>query len=157
VNELDTSVENEAAPDVTMGGLQLWVYGREFPDSDDEWDGNWLMVRARCSAVGASVQIVGPYLDTLSFHRWRGELHELHTRMEGMAVLESVEPNLRVLVTAVDRRGHLAVDVEISTEPLQQKHSFQFDADQSYLPSVLVQIDSVLRKFGVRHAERRSI
>ena len=31
-------------PDIKLAGLQIWVHGRQFPDSDDYWDGNWLYV-----------------------------------------------------------------------------------------------------------------
>jgi hypothetical protein len=29
-------------PDLTFGPLRLWALGRQFPDSSDQWDGNWL-------------------------------------------------------------------------------------------------------------------
>ena len=43
-------------PDLKLAGLQLWVHGREFPESEDADDGNWLRVTAHCGASGASVR-----------------------------------------------------------------------------------------------------
>src|SRR5262245_58281939 len=46
-------------PDLKLGGFSLWVFGRQFPDANDYWDGNWLNVRARVEAPGALVEAPG--------------------------------------------------------------------------------------------------
>lgn len=40
-------------PDLTISGLKVWVHGREYENSDDYWDGNWLRVTANCAEKGA--------------------------------------------------------------------------------------------------------
>lgn len=56
-------------------GLAIWVHGRQFSDSKDYWQDNWLNVTARYGAQGASVKIFGniihlseiaPYLNRCS-------------------------------------------------------------------------------------------
>ena len=143
----DVDSEEVGPAAVTLPGLQLWVQGREFPDSQDEWDGNWLRIRLRCSNAGATVEVAGPLVDTVSFHR----------RMEGEAVLESVEPNIRVVVQAVDRVGHIQIAVHLTPDHLQQKHWFQLAADQTYLPPLIAQVDAVLREDPVREASRHGV
>jgi hypothetical protein len=32
-------------PDLKLDGFSLWVFGRQFPDANDYWDGNWLPLR----------------------------------------------------------------------------------------------------------------
>jgi hypothetical protein len=49
-------------PDLKFANLQLWVHGREFPESDDDYDGNWFHVTAHCGASGASVWVQGSIL-----------------------------------------------------------------------------------------------
>jgi hypothetical protein len=48
--------ENELQnPDFCIGGLEVSIYGRQFPESDDYWDGNWLNVIACCTANSSTV------------------------------------------------------------------------------------------------------
>ena len=71
-------------------------------------------------------------------------------RFSGEAVLDSLEPNVRVHVRSSDSAGHLRVHVEITPDHLLQGHWFEFEADQSYLPPVLDQLEAMLKMFPVR-------
>ena len=79
--------ESYGPPALTIGPLEIWVHGREFPESDDEWDGNWLRVSARCSVHGAIVRASGAFLDTVSFVRYANELRALQKTLTGEAGL----------------------------------------------------------------------
>ena len=46
-------------PDLTLAGLSIWARSREFSESDDHWDGNWIDIRARVEAPGAFVETSG--------------------------------------------------------------------------------------------------
>jgi hypothetical protein len=46
-------------PDLKLGGFSLSVFGHQFPNATDYWDGNWLNVRARVEAPGAVVEAQG--------------------------------------------------------------------------------------------------
>lgn len=35
-----------ATPDIQLKGFRLWVHGREFPEAQDFWTGNWLIISA---------------------------------------------------------------------------------------------------------------
>jgi len=85
-------------PAVRLAGFELWVHGRQFPDSQDYWDGNWLNVTAHCGAAGGSVWASGAILDTVSIRRFHDGLAGLHRTLSGEAVLGSHEPNLMVRV-----------------------------------------------------------
>ena len=64
----------ESEPDLRLGGLSIWIAGLQFPDSSDYWDGNWLVIRARMDAPGATVRCEGPILMTSDVERFRDEL-----------------------------------------------------------------------------------
>ena len=96
--------ESYGPPAVKIGPLEVWVHGREFPDADDEWDGNWLRVSARHSAHGATVRASGSFLDSVSFVRFAAELRELHHTLRGEACLESLEPELKATLAEEKRR-----------------------------------------------------
>jgi hypothetical protein len=56
------TVEHLGPPSVRLAAFHLWVHGRQFPDAQDKWDGNWLNV-THCGHAGASVWATGAILD----------------------------------------------------------------------------------------------
>ena len=54
--------EDLGRPDLKVAGFQLWVHGRELPETEDHDDANWLRVTAHCGASGASVWAQGAIL-----------------------------------------------------------------------------------------------
>lgn len=139
----------ETEPDLRLGGLSIWVAGRQFPDASDYWDGNWLVIRARMDAPGATVQCQGPILMASDIARFRDELAVASKTLAGEATLGSLEPELTVKVK-VRRLGQVSVEVEISPDHLSQSHRFTMDLDQSYLPAVTTSCDAILERFPVR-------
>jgi len=142
-------------PAIHLEALHIWVHGYQFPDATDAWDGNWLRVTARCVVSGASVEVSGAILDTVSFLRFRRELAELYERLQGVATLESHEPELKVQVTSLGATGHCEVQIEITSDQLNQDHRFKLMVDQSYLPDVIRGCEQVLSRYPVRNASAR--
>ena len=144
------SPEQLGPPSFRLKACQFWVYGRQFPEAQDRWDGNWLKVAVHCGEAGASAWATGAILDTIGLLCFRDELERMHRTLTGEAVLESHEPNVVVRVTVADDAGHLRVRVEITPDHLTQGHWFEFEIDQSYLPAAVAQLESVLVEFPVR-------
>ena len=107
---MSTETDKLGYPDIEIGGLRVWIHGREFPDSEDVWDGNWLRATAECSAEGARVTTSGAILHLLSFKRWADAVDALYESLNGRAVLEPIEPNLSVSL-AGDGLGSMLVQV----------------------------------------------
>lgn len=142
--------EQLGPPSVRLKAFQLWVHGRQFPEAQDQWDGNWLNVTVHCGHSGASVWATGAILDSIGLVRFRNDLERLHQSLSGEAVLESHEPNVRLRVASSDGAGHLLVRAEITPDHLAQGHWFEFEIDQSYLPAAVAQLNSVLTEFPVK-------
>ena len=142
--------EQLGPPSVRLAFIQIWVHGRQFPDAQDRWDGNWLNVVVHCGKDGASVWAQGAFLDSVALSRFKDDLHRIYRTLAGVAVLESDEPNVKARVESSDSAGHLRVRIEITPDHLSQGHWFEFEADQSYLPPLIEQLDSVLKAFPVR-------
>lgn len=147
----------EAVPTLQVGILKVWVDGRQFPESQDGWDDNWLNIRAVCEDKGATVAIADPCLDTVSFWNFREGLERVYKTLTGQAVLEALEPTLKACVVARGRTGRMTLEVEISPELAYQRHSFKQEIDQSYLPAVISACDDLLRQYPVREAASRGI
>jgi len=138
------------APSIELGGLQIWVHRRQFPDAQDRWDGNWLHVTAQCARAGAIVAASGPILDAADLQRFRDGLAAIHETLSGEAELSGAEPHIRVRVAVNEGRGELRIRVELTPDPDDQGHWFEYAVDQSYLPETIRQLDAVLELFPVR-------
>ena len=137
-------------PAIQLGALRIWVHGYEYPESTDEWGGNWLRVTARCAASGASVEVSGSILETVGFLRFQQELAVVYQQLQGVATLESHDPELKVEVLPRGQPGQLEVRVRITPDHLNQEHRFVFRLDQSYLPEVMQGCARLLAQYPVR-------
>lgn len=137
-------------PALRIAGLQLWIHGRQFPDSNDPDDGNWLRVTAHCGASGASVWAEGPILMTSDLDRWAEQCEGLHRGRLREASLSPLEPELEVALRAYDQVGHVRMQVKITPDHMNQEHEFSFELDQSYLPELVTQCRAIVEKYPVR-------
>jgi hypothetical protein len=137
-------------PALSVAGFQLWIHGREFPDSIDYDDGNWLHVTARCDAVGASTWIQGPVLMVTDIESFRTQCQELLAGETAVATLDPLEPEIKIKIEAIDQLGHLRLRVEMTADHLTQDHRIDFDIDQSYLPGIIKQCSAIIKEFPVR-------
>jgi len=135
--------------ELKLGGFSLLVYGRESPDSDDYWDGNWLLVRARVEAHRAFVEAEGSFLHAPELANFMKELEVLHATLVGEAVLRCMEPNLEIAIESKSL-GHMEVRVMLTPDNMTQSHNFTFDLDQSYLGPVLDGCRRVLLRWPIR-------
>lgn len=142
-------------PDVKIAGFQLWVHGRQFPEADDYYDGNWLRVTAHCGASGASVWAQGAILmvtDVAGFGE--GCAAMLSGEMKS-ADLAPVEPELKVSLESTDSVGHICARVEITPDHLRQSHWFEFEIDQSYLTGIIKQCSEIMKEYPIRGQQDR--
>ncbi len=145
----DRRFEELGEPNIRFGELQVWIHGRQFPESDDYWDGNWLRVTAHCGAQGADVWTVGPIIHLGDLVRWLRALEELNRTLTGRADLINLEPELSVKIS-VDVIGQLLIEIEITPDHMNQKHWFRSEVDQTYLPPLIASCQRILKDFPVR-------
>lgn len=136
-------------PDITIAALKIWTHGRQFPELTDDWDGNWLNISAMCTAQGAQVTVKGPILHLSDVSRLLEECEAMYETLDGSASLACMEPNLRVQLKATSRGG-ISVTVEITPDHLSQWHKFEFEMDQTYLPSIISECKNVLAHYRTR-------
>ena len=140
-------------PSLRIDGFELWIHGRQFPESQDFYDGNWLNVTAHCGASGASVWVEGAILMTTDLERWANQCESLYQSLNGEAVLYSYEPELRVTINSTDTIGHLRMHVEITPNHMNQRHAFDLELDQSYLPQLISNCRKVVAAYPIRGTE----
>lgn len=128
-------------------GLSLWVLGRQFPNSNDYWDGNWLNVRALVEAPGARVEQSGAFVRTDEIDLFFRQLCSLDASLTGEAVLECLEPTLRIVLRLT--RGSGQAEIAFSPDHMTQSHEFTFSLDQSYLKPMLADLSNILSDWPV--------
>lgn len=136
-------------PDFCIGGFELWISGRQFPESNDYWDGNWLDVLARCTADSSVVQASGSILHLSELKKLITECKQIYDTLSGDAKLECMEPNIGLKIE-MGNAGHCELTVSITPDHLYQKHSFIFDLDQSYLPSLIKNLELILHSYPLK-------
>ena len=136
-------------PDLKLEGLSIWALAREFPNSEDFWDGNWITVHAHVEAPGARVDVRGPWLRSDEVERFLDRLEALNQELKGVAELACIEPTLNVKVTC-GSLGHIQIAVEITPDHLSQSHRFEFFSDQTYLASAMTGCRNILAKYPVK-------
>lgn len=146
---IEKYAEQLGAPDLKLGGLQIWVHGRQFPDAIDYWDGNWLRITAHCGMQGADVWTTGAILNLPAVVSWLAELEYLNQSLTGSASLVPLEPELSVKLTA-SVLGHISMEVEITPDNMTQEHMFRFELDQSYLEPVIESCRKILNDYPIR-------
>jgi hypothetical protein len=142
-------------PDLQVAGLQLWIHGREYPGSEDYYDGNWLRVTAHAGASGTSVWVSGAILMVPDLARWADQCEVVARGKAEKACLEPMETELKVTIEALDKLGHLSMLVEITPDQITQQHSFEFEIDQTYLPGIVSQCRAIVASFPIRDANRK--
>ena len=143
-------------PDIKLAGLSIWIHRRQFPDVDDYWDGNWLVITASCEASGALVWADGPIIHLSEIKRLMDGASQMQASLSGTAELNCMEPELNLRLK-MSERGQIKMEVTISHDHLAQTHWFKFDVDQSYLPKLIRDCADVLTKYPIKHDSSDSV
>lgn len=133
-----------------VAGFHLWIHGRQFPEANDYYDGNWLRVTAHCSASGASVWAQGAIVMVTDIAGFGKQCGAMLRGDSNSAVLDPLEPELRVSLETADRLGHIRAQVDITPDHLAQSHKMEFDIDQSYLPGIIKQCSAIVQEYPIR-------
>ena len=145
------NIDTEAfgVPDISMSGLKIWISGRQFENSTDFWDANWLIVTAQCSSSCSEVVAQGPIIHLSEVEQWISELQKLKKTIHGKAKLNCMEPELDVSIM-LDKKGSGSLAVFITPDHLNEQHDFTFSVDQSYLPSLIRELQTILAKYPIK-------
>jgi hypothetical protein len=136
-------------PDLQLAGLRMWIHGRQFPSTDDYWDGNWLNVTVHCRAQSASVWTSGPIIHLSEIAHLLQGAEAMETSLQGEATLPCMEPELALTLKA-EGLGHIAMVVDITPDNLSQAHHFRFEIDQTYLPHLICGCRIVLQQYPIK-------
>jgi len=148
-----TEIERLGEPDLRIAGLRVWVHGRQFPDSADYWDGNWLNATAYCLYPDSSVRVRGSFLHLSEIAHFLRECQHLYESLGGKAGLDCMEPYVDVQLSA-QTGGHIKVELCLRPDLATESHRFTDGFDQTFLPAIISQCRRILERFPVREPEK---
>jgi len=126
-------------PDIKLGPLSMWVL------DGSRYEG-WLNVRLQVATRSAVVQAEGEILrrdeiaTLIAGSRW------LYDKLSGRVEMRGLEPNLAIAME-IDGQGHISVEVDLTGDVMTQRHHFEFELDQTYLPEIIQACEKVLTKY----------
>jgi len=132
--------------DLKIGGLRLWVHGKQFPDETDSTDAEWLRITAHDRAVGASVWTSGPIAWASHLSTFLCQLKAMNAELAGTAKFESMDPGLS-LHLEMTKTGQILLELAITPDHLTQRHNFQDSIDQTHLPAAISQLEKIVKQF----------
>jgi len=142
-------MKNSEAPNIKIYGLEIWIIGNQFPESDDYWDGNWLTVSAKCSGIGSEVFVKKTYIHLSEINALIERLENLYSELKGEIDFEFMEPELSLAISS-DILGHLSLKIGITPDHLNQMHEYNFEMDQSYIPKIIDDLKNILKEYPIK-------
>ncbi len=136
-------------PDISLSGLKIWISGRQFENSTDFWDANWLVVTIGCSSDFSEVVVQGPIIHLSEMEQWMFELQKLNKTIRGEAKLNCMESEFDASIR-LDKTGSGSLAVFITPDNLNERHEFTFSVDQSYLPALIRALQTILTKYPIK-------
>jgi hypothetical protein len=129
-----------------IGGLEIHVEGREFPQADDYWDGNWVVAAVRCASSHSSVAFRGPILHLSEVVQLLEGCEAMVEGEAGSATLPCSEPHLYVELEA-GPRGRVRATVELRHDG--ERHVYEFALDRDAVARIAAECRALLAAFPI--------
>lgn len=135
--------------DVTTVHVGVEVLYRQFPNSNDFDDGNWVRsgITVDTGTLRGSFEC---WLCTYDFDNFRRGLVPLYESLQGKAEFHTLEGQLSIELRG-DGLGHIdgdvvVVDRDVATTP---ELKFTLSIDQTYLPKLIAELEEVQQLFPI--------
>jgi hypothetical protein len=137
--------------------FRIDVFGREFPESEEFWDRNWLVVDLSAKDEVSAVQIRGPYLHATELRALLQGVRDLLKAKASEFHLQNMEPMIRLSVEKRDELGHFEVQLALQSEVSHRStpdcsksaHRYEFGIDQTDLQILERQLVGALDAYPV--------
>lgn len=146
---MENKIDKLGTPDLELAGLQIWIHNRQFPNSGDYWDVNWINVTVHCGAQGSNVWVQGNFIHLSEISQFLSGVENINRDLKGKAELSCMEPHL-YLKLEIKSLGHIEMEVDLTPDHLSQQHKFTFEIDQNYLPSIITSCKKILEQYPIK-------
>jgi len=140
-------MSNDPHLSTAIGPLEIDIERREQREIDNQLDDDWVIARVQCKDSGACV-VVNGFVHLKDLHAWLDRLVTMHHSLKGEANFICMEPNFRIAMS-INAQGQINSIIHITPDHQKQKHEFNFNWDQSYLPSLIAGLRSILAIYPI--------
>lgn len=120
----------------------------EFTNADNDWDRSWIKTKVEVIAGPFSGEYIANVMTT-DFETFKQQIKAVYRSLTGVARFEPLENQLIIEVQA-DDLGHIQVKCEAAPQTYNQDRlSFSFALDQTYLPNLVNQLQAITEIFPV--------
>jgi hypothetical protein len=130
--------------------IALNVSGREFPNTSDFWDANWLICTVEI-AVGAFRGRVDGMIRTEELETFRGEIVRLNEGLGGEAEFSTMEQWLALRLIG-NGRGQIEARCEVGDGGNTLRCCLS--VDQTFLPPLIQQLSKLIEAYPVWFKDR---
>jgi len=118
-----------------------------FPDSEDDWDRNWISTKISIKA-GSFIGDYNAEFMTIDFEIFKRELMKLYNDLNGNATLKCLEGYLTIKIKG-DGIGHFEANCIAIDNPgiNENKLEFSVSFDQTQIPELVAQLNAITREF----------
>jgi len=134
-----------ADPDLTIENLELWVLDRPYLDSELAWDRNWLDIKVKYKSEWSLIEFC-MQIRVIEIQSFMESCETVNRLLDGEIQLECLESNIS-LNLRIDKQGQIKGDLIITQHPDIEKHEYEINIDQSYLPDIINQCKIILNKY----------
>jgi hypothetical protein len=145
----DGLMNKSAHCELKLAGLKLSVLRREFPDSHDIWDGNWLNVIGECKTLELNVKASGPFLSVAEFADLLEKLKQVDASANGRARVQIMEPTLDLTFRA-SNEGQIILQVSLQADGHRQSTQCEFQLEKNIIDLAIVQCQAILQAYPMR-------
>ncbi len=128
--------------------IAIEIEGREWPESADYDDGNWLVAQVSVSAGSWQGQFAAA-LRAEEFAGFLRQVETLNERLDSPAEFVPMEPWIAFRLVP-DELGHIRVEGEACDQPGEGNTlKFKFELDQTCLPGMIDQLKAIAKAHPV--------
>jgi hypothetical protein len=132
-----------------LAGFELTVLGRQFPDSHDVWDGNWLNVVCNCQDARLKLKATGPFLTVGEIMDLLDKLKQANEGEISFARVEIIEPELNLFLSVTSDKQVL-LQADLQPEDKRQSERFEFKLNQAEILAAIEQCQIILQTYPMR-------
>ena len=130
---------------LNLAGFEMTILGRQFPDSHDVWDGNWLNVVCKYQNSEAT----GPFLSVGEIADFQSKLKQTKAGKIDYAEVEIMEPELSLaLSNTADRQ--MLFKVQLLPDDKKQFEHCEFKINQNEIAAAIEQCQTILQAYPLR-------
>ncbi|SDH52630.1 hypothetical protein SAMN04487975_105139 [Planococcus glaciei] len=128
--------------------LEIEVLQRNYPNSRDYWDANWIASRIHLEIPGYTAHFEAD-LRTNELKEFADELRDMNEALKGTATLKNLDDYIHLTGT-MNSLGKIIWNLETRFPAGDSaKLSCTFTSDQSYLRILIDEVDTVLEAYPV--------